>query len=84
VPAAGGRRLIAADSAELVQRKPRSHDSAVLAARRLDGRGAGRRPALVWPFDVRTNAGEPAAFALTLRAPEDDRNASRRLAGQLA
>ena len=39
---------------------------------RLGGRGAGRRPALVWPFGVRANAGSPAAFALTLRAPEDD------------
>src|SRR4051794_40239264 len=34
--------------------------------------GAGRRPALVRPFGVRANAGDGFAFALTLRASEDD------------
>ena len=53
-----------------------SHSACPLG--RLGGRGAGRRPVLVWPFG---RAGErrrqPSAFALTLRAPEDDPHRSR-------
>jgi hypothetical protein len=39
---------------------------------RLGGRGASRRPALVWPFAGGRTPRDSAAFALTLRAPEDD------------
>jgi hypothetical protein len=32
---------------------------------------------LVWPFGVRECRRQPSAFALTLRAPEDDPHRSR-------
>jgi hypothetical protein len=52
--------------------RPRAFESDATGHGRPGERGAGRHPALVWPFGVQVNAANSMAFALTLRASDDD------------